>query len=635
MKLPSVNGKAGSMFWEVIFIAEDGRMVGGKYYLIKVVGRGGFGEVYLAVDIHIGKQWAVKRLLNQNEDGIREALVMKELDYPTLPRIVDLIRERNEVYLVMDFLEGESVGKMLREGKKFSKDEILKIGSHLAQTLEYLHKKQPAVLYCDLKPENILLTKEGQIKLIDFGIAAHGKVELEKHSLRGTKGYAAPEQYGGVCDNRTDIYGLGMTLKALVGKRKMAGLGHIIRRCTRHKKENRYQSASEVKKRLEYLCENRHQNHTISSLALTALGILLAAGVLFGIFAEAEKRQYYKLLQEASQPKTKAEEAAELYKKACELHPEKEEAYLRFLELCQSNGRTLEATDWLESMWEIYPEETAKHWKVREQMAILYLCGNALDEQFPTDCLRASQIFGQMSREEESWKTAAELSAIQEKFAVEIDWEEFLRKVEILKSYGERMERQKKEASAFEWYRICGSVFLVNAAYLGESAYEEGISCYEKAADLVEAAKIEQGRRLDLWERLSAAYYMKALKAEENRNVSAEVDLRLNKEWERSIHYGQKVMSTCTDEKCRQRIMLREASIYKIQRNSAAAKQSYEKYLHEFPKEIEGICAYAEFLMENQETAEAKRVLEEAEESADCKTSRNYQILKERLEDFE
>ena len=96
---------------------------------------------------------------------------MKQLDYPTLPRIVDLILEENRVYLVMDYLEGESLGGLLRGGYRFSEEEVLNIGCELAGTLRYLHGRTPLILYRDMKPDNLMRNSEGQLKLVDFGIA--------------------------------------------------------------------------------------------------------------------------------------------------------------------------------------------------------------------------------------------------------------------------------------------------------------------------------------------------------------------------------------------------------------------------------------------------------------------------------
>lgn len=625
----------------MVCIGKCGRIIGEKYMLIESMGKGGFGEVYLSVDINLGKAWAVKYLLHQDADGIHEAAMMKELDYPTLPRIVDLIREVDGVYLVMDYLQGKSLGKMLRAGHYFSQKETLEIGIRLAETLEYLHGKNPPVLYRDMKPDNILLTDEGQIKLVDFGIASW--MWMETGGVKGpggTKGYAAPEQFGGICDQTTDLYGLGRTLKILSkGKRPFR---HVIRRCTRRRKEQRYQSASQVRQRLEQIYENKRQNQKLTGWILGCLGVLLAAGAVYTLISEADQQRYYRLMEGAAQLVKDAEEldkVAELYKSASEICPEKEDTYLKLLDLCLLSDQTQTAVEWLTYVWEIYPDETSNHKEVRERLALLYFCGNALEPDFQKDYDKAAKLFRYLAEENhqgqaEGWLQAARLVESLNRFGSEIHWDEIKAALNYLEVHGERMVSQQKPEYACELYVICGTIYLTEASYLRDekdNPYRKGIYCYEKAGEIAEAAELDSGMKQEILERLASASYLTAVLESLHVDGSNEEETSMTN-LEKSIFYGNELLEITGSSSLRQRILLREASARRLQGNFKVANQCYEIYLMEYPQDVEGLCLYAEFLMENQEYERAQIIMDRAAELPESEKSRNYKILKERLE---
>lgn len=621
---------------EVVYIGRCGRIIGEKYMLIESMGKGGFGEVYLSVDIHLGKSWAVKRLLHQDANGIHEAAMMKELDYPTLPRVVDLIREEDGVYLVMDYLQGKSIGQMLRAGHNFSPGETLEIGIRLAETLEYLHGKNPPILYRDMKPDNIMFTDEGQIKLVDFGIASLMCMETGgMEGPGGTRGYAAPEQFGGICDLTTDLYGLGMTLKILSRGRRP--LRSVIRRCTRRRKAQRYQSASQVRQRLEQIYENKRQNQKLTGWILGCLGVLLVAGAVYSLVSESYQQRYYRLMESAAQLVKSSEEldkVAELYKNASEICPEREDTYLKLMDLCLLSGQTQTAVDWLNYVWDAYPEETSDHKEVRERLALLYFCGNALEPDFYKDYDKAAKLFRYLSEENQMWIQAGRLAESLERFGSEIRWEEIKDALNNLEVYGERMVSQQKAEYACELYVICGSIYLTEASYLWDeeyNPYRKGIYCYEKAKEIAETTKLDSGMKQEILERLASACYLTAVLENllEDGNHEEEVDMA---NLEKSISYGKQLLKITGSSSLIQRILLREASARRIQGNQKAATQCFEAYLLEYPEDVEGLCAYAEFLMENQEYERAHIIIERAAQIPESEKSRNYEILKERLE---
>ncbi|MGZ6366690.1 MAG: protein kinase domain-containing protein [Ktedonobacteraceae bacterium] len=202
-----------------------------RYRIISQVGKGGFGAVYKAADLQFGnRQVAIKEMSQSNlsqqelieatESFKREALLLARLTHPNLPRIYEQFTDVGRWYLVMDFIEGETLEEHLGKikGGKLPVEKVLEIGIQLCMVLEYLHMRQPPIIFRDLKPANVMLTTHGHIYLIDFGIARHFKPGQAKDTTAlGSTGYAAPEQYGKAQTTpRADIYALGATLHQLL-----------------------------------------------------------------------------------------------------------------------------------------------------------------------------------------------------------------------------------------------------------------------------------------------------------------------------------------------------------------------------------------------------------------------------------
>jgi len=146
----------------------------------------------------------------------RETLLLAKLMHPNLPSIYDRFAEQGHWYVVMDFIEGETIETCLSQTPHgyLPISQVLEIGIQLCSVLDYLHTRQPPIIFRDLKPSNIILTPDGYIYLIDFGIARHFKPGKSRDTIAfGSPGYAAPEQYGKAQTTpHADIYSLGVTL---------------------------------------------------------------------------------------------------------------------------------------------------------------------------------------------------------------------------------------------------------------------------------------------------------------------------------------------------------------------------------------------------------------------------------------
>ena len=207
-------------------MTQIGTIIDEKYEILREIGRGGMSVVYLAMDTRLNKQWAVKEIRKRGstkKDEIvvnslmAEADMMKRLDHPALPRIVDIIDTGVTIYVVMDYIEGESLDRVLKEEGPQPEERVLDWAKQLCDVLGYLHGQKKPIIYRDMKPGNVMLKPEGNIKIIDFGIAR----EYKEHSTQdttvlGTKGYAPPEQYTGQTDARSDIFALGVTMHQLL-----------------------------------------------------------------------------------------------------------------------------------------------------------------------------------------------------------------------------------------------------------------------------------------------------------------------------------------------------------------------------------------------------------------------------------
>jgi serine/threonine protein kinase len=199
-----------------------------RYRVVRVLGKGGMGAVYLVEDTKLyGKLWAMKELLerfvdaNDRTESIaqfqHEARILVGLRHPNLPQIVDAFEEQERHYLVMEYVEGLTLEDMLAQSPEgvFTEEQALEWAAQICDVLNYLHSHEPPVIFRDLKPANVMITPEGRVKLIDFGVARLFDPSKGTDTLKmGTVGYAPPEQYAGQGQTtpRSDIYALGATL---------------------------------------------------------------------------------------------------------------------------------------------------------------------------------------------------------------------------------------------------------------------------------------------------------------------------------------------------------------------------------------------------------------------------------------
>lgn len=196
-------------------------LLAGRYRIVRMLGQGGMGRVFLAEDDRLpGKQWAVKELrpgAADREAVANEARFLAECSHPGLAGVTDFIPADAEgnCYLIMEYIQGQTLLQAFRSQSPFPWRLAVRIGIELCQVLAYLHEGRPRpIIHRDLKPSNVMLDQNGRVRLIDFGTARHYNVSASSDTVQlGTPGFAAPEQLMGIqTDARTDLYALGALL---------------------------------------------------------------------------------------------------------------------------------------------------------------------------------------------------------------------------------------------------------------------------------------------------------------------------------------------------------------------------------------------------------------------------------------
>ena len=345
---------------------EIGTLLNGTYKILSVVGRGGMSVVYLAINERANKTWAVKEV---RKDGVSdfevvkqglivETEMLKQFNHPHLPSIVDVIDTEDSFIIVMDYIQGKSLEEIITKSGNApqKKEDVMEWAKQLCDVLGYLHSREKPIIYRDMKPANVMLRPDGNVMLIDFGTAREFKSRSVADTVcLGTRGYAAPEQYGGMgqTDARTDIYCLGATLYHLLTGHSPAdppyeirpigewipeyagsGLEEIIIKCTKQDPNERYQNCAELMYALEHEEDTtqkarRDRKRTWRVfVACTVIWVLGAIGMIgFRTGWNHQVQMSYEAYLDNAKNASDLESAADYYTKAIAMDPGKEDAY--------------------------------------------------------------------------------------------------------------------------------------------------------------------------------------------------------------------------------------------------------------------------------------------------------------------
>ena len=208
----------------------SGEVLENRYKIIREIGEGGTGVIYLGWHMHLQKEVVIKKIKNEIATRINvraEVDILKKLHHTGLPQVYDYVEIGAETYTVMEYIPGNDLQYYINRGNRFSEKDLLSWFIQLSEVLKYLHSFQPRILHSDIKPGNIMLTPEGKVYLIDFNISLDGQ---QRSVLNGISSYyAAPEQYYDAqillgrqnaslipLDGRMDIYSLGSVFYSLI-----------------------------------------------------------------------------------------------------------------------------------------------------------------------------------------------------------------------------------------------------------------------------------------------------------------------------------------------------------------------------------------------------------------------------------
>nr|WP_275891407.1 serine/threonine-protein kinase [Ruminococcus sp. OA3] len=574
------------------------------------IGCGSGGHVYLAMDILLKKRWAIKVF---TDIGLhrQEIQILRELEHPMIPRIVEYIEEKGNVCLVMDYLEGADLAALMRNGRTFSKDEVLRFAIEVCEVLEYLHSRQPPVIYRDLKPHNLLLQKNGMLKLVDFGSSCFLETVRVRDAVQaGTKGYAAPEQFGGKSDARTDLYALGVTFDLLY-RGKNFGFRAVLRKCRKEKPGRRYGSAVAVRKRLERLRAAGTSGSSIRRLTAAAAVVLVTLALLQNVIHIGSEALYHEKLQKGE------------YVTAAELYPEREEVYEKILREGINSGRTLHALEQVSALRSLYQEETAPHQHTLFEMGMIWFLGNPMDAEFAADYEKAFEYLSQLpSGRYPEADSGIELLRVLQESRENVDWEQAAKALETM----ERQTADLADAQKIIQLELLASVWVTNRSYLQKT----GADSFGKAEALLEEAmKLSVGvYEREVYVRIQAAltqvYYLDGM---------LNSDVTLLKKW---TELYQILPEHLLPEKLRRENWQRAAYVYEELKAYDVAAGYYRQLIEHYPENTGYYCEYALMeLLKRQNVQKALQLYRAAGGLPGAEKHKNYQILKERLEGIE
>ena len=288
----------------------------GKYDVVSIIGRGGMGIVYKAYDPLLDSFVAIKMLHKTDQQivdrFIQEGKVGRQLNHPNLASIYEILMHDNKLCLVMEYIEGKELNKLLNEQPSFTVHEAIDIIVKLLDIVDFVHKRN--IIHRDLKPENIFVLKDKSIKLLDFGIAhVHDSGMTMDGMIMGTFAYMSPEQCQGKdLDVRSDLFSIGVILyELLTGERPFQGkradtvvkdiinrqpippsalnknipplLEKVISKALHKSPERRFHTAEEFKQALGAIKSKKNtKKYWIPGVSATLVGIMTLGLIYFG-----------------------------------------------------------------------------------------------------------------------------------------------------------------------------------------------------------------------------------------------------------------------------------------------------------------------------------------------------------------
>lgn len=653
-----------------------GDLVDGKYKILNKIGQGGMSIVWLAMNEKANKQWAVKEV---RREGVRdfevvrqgllvETELLKELNHPHLPSIVDVIEEEDTLLIVMDYIQGNTLDTMLKEYGAQPQEDVIEWGKQLCDVLGYLHTRKPPIIYRDMKPSNVMRKPDGNITLIDFGIARKYKEYNQADTTcLGTRGYAAPEQFAGEqqrqSDARTDIYNLGATLYHLVTGHNPSeppyeirpirswnpalsdGLEKIIAKCTQQDPQDRYQSCGELRYALEHhqeLDDWYRRKLKKRLLVFFASVFLFLCGTVSGFVGlDGVNRQtvesYNSYLAQASSEiaasmmdEEKMQSVIQIYLKAIDLEPERPEAYDQLLDyyLRMGDGQTANGLSTLTALIVTGQGKLSQNSDLLMKIARTYFNGNAKDGEFHIDYSSAYQYFSMV--DEQRYPEAKYYASLSKSLSgMDIDWPEVLQDLDSLEVYGASEKDTKKK---IDLYVTLANLYRSNASVLKEymkDPFDKSIGLLEKAESMIEdpysSSELQESYQPDVLFGLADSHYRKAnlLRAQGGDSRG---------DYEKAVSFYTRLLDYLERPQTRLIYENKIGDIYRAEGEKDKAVKQYERLIGLYPQDITAYSSLGLMLLVDlNQLEQAKAVYEQAKQVKGSGSDSNFKSLEQKL----
>ena len=361
----------------------NGTILNNTYQIIKPIGSGGVGIIYLGYHLNLQKHVVIKKVKDHCSGLMNNRIevdILKSLHHTYLPQVYDFLEIDDGIFTVMDYISGHDLMYYLESGYQFPEEQIVLWMKQLCEVLAYLRSRKPPIIHCDIKPGNIMITDEGNICLIDFNISLDGENNKDLVGLSGL--YASPEQvkkaeykmrYGSgdkvKIDQRTDIFSLGavfyyiMTgIKPNVREQEVISLrymdhlyndelANIVDKAMETDPAKRFKSADKMLDALEHMekwnteCIRRMRRGAIVGGVTGCLALVLLCAGILGYREKKKEDRYYEQIQAAKRYLNEAdyEKMISAYEMAIELKPEDPDAYIGLVEYYLEEGEYYEA----------------------------------------------------------------------------------------------------------------------------------------------------------------------------------------------------------------------------------------------------------------------------------------------------
>ncbi|SFM22697.1 serine/threonine protein kinase [Gracilibacillus orientalis] len=604
---------------------ESGVVIDGRYEILKEIGRGGMSIVYLAMDNRLKKSLVVKDIRKRQNNNheillnslVVEANMLKKLEHPALPRIYDIIETKNGIYVVMDYIEGESLKEKLEREHRVGPDEVIEWAKQIANVLGYLHSREPyPIIYRDMKPDNLMLTPDGKVKLVDFGIAREYKTENSSDTTNlGTKAYAAPEQIAGKqTDKRTDIYSLGVTLYHLVTGKTLneppfeirpirtwdpslpEGLEYIIQRCTQIEPEDRYQQVEDLYADLYQINKltQGYKNQLFKKLSYflipAVLFLTFTTTAVFGYtgIQKEQYQEYVNLLTEANMALVDGNEtkSMELLQDAIKVDNSRAEAYNRLIDLYINRDDTETGLSVIES------DINSGYGSLDQNNEVLFKVGMTYFD-IQRDYKTALDYFRKVDEEELEDAKYYKILANQMS-NLNIDYQQFKEELEVFEGYNDSLANNNRKV---ENYNALANIYLSYKGQIDE-ANSKAISVLLKAQEIYELLDDQ-----DVMPQFEENSPRKLAQAYFSRGVFSENDDNASEDFYQAIEYYNQLLDQNVSDQ--ENVMISIGNAYQEMGEYENATSQYQQVMEQYPKSAKPYVKLINLLIDIEQEKQA------------------------------